>query len=110
MFSPVLISALMLLSGLDLFLLIFISQGYGTVFIVFTQTLTAVFGFVKLRALDLNLFFFIEAELKKGQKIVTELWEEVMVLTAVSLLIIPGYFTDLIGILFFVPAIRTFCI
>ena len=110
MFSPVLISALILLSVLDLFFLLIISKGYGIAFIIVTQTIGAVFGFIKLRNLDFNLFFFIDAELKKKQKIIKELWNEAMVLTGACLLIVPGYLTDLIGILFLVPFIRTFCI
>ncbi len=109
MFSWVLIVAVIALSMLDFFILLLMASGIGIAVIFVTQAAGFTFGWIKLRKMDFNLFFFLDAELKKGQTIIKELWEEALVLSAVCLLIIPGFLTDLIGIGFLIPQIREFC-
>lgn len=92
----------------DMIILIPIASGAGIYFIVFSQSLTVGYGIYRLRKLDFSLFFFLDAELKKGERIVKELWEEAWILTAVCYLIIPGYLSDFIGGLCLVPTIRRF--
>ncbi|MCP4750353.1 MAG: FxsA family protein [Proteobacteria bacterium] len=85
-----------------------ISSGLGVYLIVVTQVMSALFGWFKLRKMDFNLFFFLDAELKKGENIVKELWEEAWILTAVCLLLLPGFVSDIIGCMFLIPPLRTF--
>lgn len=92
----------------DMIVLIQISTGIGIYFIIVSQLLSGGFGLFKLRNMDFNLYFFLDAELKKGEKIVKELWEEAWILSAVCLLIIPGLVSDLVGGLCMVPTIRRF--
>lgn len=92
----------------DLFLMLQISGGIGIYVIIFSQTVSGLFGWYMLKKMDFNLFFFIEAELKKGQTIVKELWDEAFVLTAVCFLVAPGFFTDIIGCLFLIRQVRSF--
>lgn len=92
----------------DMVILIQISTGVGIYFIVVTQLLTGLYGFYRFRRMDFNLFFFLDAELKKGETIVKELWDEAWVLSGVCFLIIPGLVSDIIGALSLVPAIRRF--
>jgi UPF0716 family protein affecting phage T7 exclusion len=78
-------------------ILIQISSGLGTYFIIATQLLTGGYGIFRIRKMDFSLFFFLDAELKKGEKIVKELWEEAWILTAICFLIIPGLVSDIVG-------------
>ena len=92
----------------DMVLLIQISTGIGIYFIVVSQILTGAYGLYRLRKLDFSLYFFLDAELKKGERIVRELWEEVWILTAACFLILPGVISDVVGSLFLIPPIRRF--
>jgi len=92
----------------DLILLIQLSSGPGIYFILISQFLTSGYGIFRFRKLDFTLFFYLDAELKKGEKIVKEIWEEAWILSAVCFLIIPGLVSDLVGGLCLTPAIRRF--
>lgn len=110
MFSPLLFITALVLALLDMVLLTTISRGYGILLIIVTQTISGFLGIIKLKNLDSNLLFFLDAELKKGERIVSELWDDAMVMTAAILLIMPGYLSDAIGILFLIPSFRSFCL
>ncbi len=88
-----------------------ISTDFGIYLIVATQITSGLFGWFKMRKMDFQLFFFIDAEIKKGENpIVGELWEEALVLAAACLLIIPGFLTDIIGVICWIPQLRLFFI
>ncbi len=108
MFIEILFLIALGVSLADMIILIQISSGPGIYFIVITQILTTGYGIFRIRKLDFNLFFFLDAELKKGEKIVKELWEEAWILSAVCFLIIPGFFSDIIGGLFLMESVRRF--
>ena len=92
----------------DMVVLIQVSSGIGIYFIVASQVLTGGYGVFRIKKLDFNLFFFIDTELKKGERIIKEIWEEAWILTAACFLTIPGFVSDLVGALCLVPAIRRF--
>lgn len=92
---------------MDLFILIQVSTGGGIYLIIISQLLSGIFGLYRLRTMDFNLLFFFDAELKKGMKLVRELWEEALVLIAICFLIFPGFITDFIGGVILIPYVRT---
>ncbi len=92
----------------DLVILIQISSGYGIYFIIATQLLSSGYGIFRIRKLDFSLFFFLDAELRKGEKIVKELWVEAWILAAICFLIMPGLVSDIVGGLCLSPHIRRF--
>ncbi|MBU2648746.1 FxsA family protein [bacterium] len=92
----------------DMIILIQISSGPGVYFIIISQLLTGGYGIFRIRKMDFTLFFFLDAELKKGEKIVREIWEEAWILSAVCFLIIPGLVSDIVGGLSLTPVIRRF--
>lgn len=110
MFSILFIGSVLVLSILDLFLLVQVSNGVGIWMVAISQLATGVFGFVKMKKMDFNLFFYIDAEQKKGEMIIREIWEEAFILTAACLLILPGFISDIIAALCFVPDVRKFCL
>jgi UPF0716 protein FxsA len=104
------LSVILSLSGLcllDLLILVLASRGVGIVIIIVTQLAGALWGGRKIWIMDFNLFFYLDAELKKGEPIVRELWEEATVLTGACLLVVPGFLSDLVGIFFLIPPLRT---
>ena len=107
MFTLPVILSLSGLCILDLLILVFASKGAGIMIITISQLSGAIWGGWKISQMDFNLFFYLDAELKKGEPVVRELWEEAAVLTGACLLIIPGFLSDLIGIAFLVPPLRT---
>ncbi len=93
---------------IDLFFIFIIASGYGILFIISTQILSTILGGMKLKKTNIDLFFVLEAELKKKNLIVKELWEEVLFLSGACLLIFPGYLTDIIGLLLLNPEIKSY--
>ena len=110
MFSWLFILILSFLCIIDLFIMLLISRGIGIVVIIITQLASASWGLWKIRKMDFNLFFFLDVEMKKQEPIVRELWEEALILMGACLLVIPGFFSDMVGIAFLVPHLRIFCL
>ncbi len=107
MFSLPVIMPLIGLVFLDLFILIQVSTGGGVYLIIVSQLISAIWGLYKLKNLDFNLLFYVDAELKKGVKLIRELWEELLILIAVCFLIFPGFLTDFMGGIILIPYVRT---
>ena len=106
MFTFPVILSLSGLCFLDLLILVVASKGTGILVITITQVSGAIWGGWKISQMDFNLFFYLDAELNKGEPVVRELWEEAVILTGACLLLIPGFLSDLIGIAFLVPPLR----
>ena len=63
-------------------------------------------GSVLLRMQGISLLQKIRAEMDAGRSPDRQLVHGVMLIFAAVLLIIPGFFTDIIGLLLFIPAVR----
>lgn len=68
--------------------------------------LTAVIGSVLLRIQGFGLLARIRSETRAGRVPGRELVHGVMIMIAGILLVIPGFITDTLGILLFIPAVR----
>jgi len=68
--------------------------------------LTAVIGSVLLRIQGFGLLARIRAEAREGRVPGRELVHGVMIMIAGILLVIPGFITDTLGFLLFIPALR----
>ena len=106
MFLEVLFLIILAVGLVDLVVMIEVSNAVGIYFIIASQISSAAFGWYRLRQLDFNLFFYLDAQLKNGQMIIRELWDEAFVLTGACFLIIPGFMSDIIGIIFLIPRFR----
>jgi UPF0716 protein FxsA len=93
--------------SIDLIFMIILATGIGLYFTTFTQILSCGYGFYILRQYDLNTIFYIDTTLKKKEIIVNELWEEFFIIISALFLIVPGFFTDLIGIIYLTPYFRS---
>ncbi len=70
--------------------------------------LTAMAGTTLLRHQGLATLGRVRESLDRGQLPVTELFDGLCLLVAGAFLLTPGFFTDTVGLLLFVPAIRVF--
>lgn len=68
--------------------------------------LTSIAGSILLRVQGFGVMNRISAEMKAGRDPSRDLAHGVMVLVAGVLLLLPGFFTDIIGILLFIPPVR----
>jgi len=68
--------------------------------------LSAIVGSMLMRVQGLGLLTKLQRELEAGKDPGRELAHGVMVLLAGVLLIVPGFFTDIIGLLLFLPPVR----
>ncbi|MBT4288335.1 MAG: FxsA family protein [Deltaproteobacteria bacterium] len=99
MFNTINLLIIVLIAFFDLLFLMIISSGTGILVVLTTQIITAGIGLYFLKSLDFNLFFYIEARFKNKEPIIKELWEEFILLSGACLLIIPGFLSDIIGLL-----------
>jgi UPF0716 protein FxsA len=106
MFLEILFLIVLAVGIVDLVVMVEVSNAIGIYIVTTSQLLGAAFGWYKLRRLDFNLFFFLDAQLKNNLKIIRELWDEAFVLTGVCFLIVPGFLSDIVGIICLIPKFR----
>lgn len=68
--------------------------------------LTAIVGSVLLRHQGLSTLFRVRESLERGQFPVSEVFDGLCLVLAGALLLTPGFVTDAVGLLLFVPALR----
>nr|WP_281393027.1 FxsA family protein [Roseibium litorale] len=87
---------------------VFIEVGslIGAVPTILLTILTAVAGTFMLRQQGLSLLMRMQKELDAGQVPGTDIMHGAMIVLASILLLIPGFVTDILGLLLFVPPIR----
>src|SRR3546814_4014327 len=68
--------------------------------------LTAILGTVLLRAQGMRTLDRARASLDRGEPPVGELFDGLCLLAAGGLLLLPGFITDTIGLLLFIPPVR----
>ena len=93
-------------SLLDLLLLLKFANASGIAWLVISQALLCGYGYYRLRSLDVNTLFFVAAETQKGQVIVKELWEEVLLILGALFLLVPGFINSFLGLVLLHPKSR----
>ncbi len=88
--------------------LIFIGSIFGGLICFLGLFFTAFVGVFLIRLLSKKVFMAWQLEYQKNQYSLSKLAEGLSILFGGLLLIIPGYFTDLIGIICMIPIIRVF--
>jgi UPF0716 protein FxsA len=68
---------------------------------------TAIFGIALLKRQGLSVLSRIQTDLAKGRAPVTSIADSISMVVGGALMLIPGYVTDAIGLLLFLPGIRT---
>ena len=88
--------------------LILVANVFGGLLTFLGLFFTAFLGIFLIRRLTKMVFMAWQSEYKKNDNSLSKLAEGLSVLFGGLLLVIPGYFTDLIGLMCMVPIIRVF--
>ena len=86
---------------------IYIGNEIGGLLTLFGILLTAIFGIALLKRQGLSVLSRIQVDLAKGRAPVTSIADSISVVVGGTLMLIPGYVTDAIGLLLFLPGVRT---
>ena len=84
-----------------------VAQWVGTPLAVIGLFLSAFLGMAVLRGQSLGTARKVQTQINKGQLPVRELFDAAAVALGGLLLIVPGYVTDVIGLLLLLPPVRT---
>ncbi|GBD43646.1 hypothetical protein HRbin40_01124 [bacterium HR40] len=90
----------------ELAVLIAVGTRIGVLSTVALCLLTAVVGAALVRAQGLAVLRSLRRELERGQLPVAQAFHGLCLLLAGALLLIPGFFTDLLGLLLLLPPVR----
>jgi UPF0716 protein FxsA len=100
------LAAIILLPLIEIAVFIQVGSAIGVLPTVALTILTAVAGTLMLRQQGLSLIMRMQSELDAGQVPGADLMHGAMIVLASLLLLIPGFVTDAVGLLLFVPPIR----
>lgn len=106
---PIGLFILLAIIGLPLLeILVFVEVGseIGAVPTVLLTIATAVAGSLMLRLQGLSLLRRVRAEMDRGQVPGEDIMQGALIVVASVLLLIPGFITDALGLLLFVPPLR----
>jgi UPF0716 protein FxsA len=86
---------------------IYIGSEIGGLLTLLGVFVTAIFGIALLKRQGLSVLSRIQADLAKGRAPVTSIADSISMAVGGALMLIPGYVTDGVGLLLFIPGIRT---
>ncbi len=106
--NPLFIFILLVLGlpTLELYLLIEIGSGIGAIPTIFLVVFTAVLGGLLVRQQGLSTLMRVRQAMERDELPALEMMEGAVLLLGGLLLLIPGFFTDAVGFLCLVPALR----
>lgn len=100
------IAAILLLPLIEIAVFIWIGGMIGVLPTVLLTVITALAGTVMLRQQGLSLLTRMQQELDAGRSPGNEVMQGAMIVLASIFLLIPGFVTDAVGLLLFVPPVR----
>ena len=103
----VIILCLLIWGWAEMSAFIYIGSEIGGLLTFLGVFVTAIFGIALLKRQGLSVLSQIQADLAKGQAPVTSIADSISMVVGGALMLIPGYVTDAIGLLLFLPKIRT---
>ena len=103
----IIILGLLLWGWAEMSTFIYIGSEIGGLLTLMGVFVTAIFGIALLKRQGLSVLSQIQADLSKGRASVTSIADSISVVVGGALMLIPGYVTDAIGLLLFLPGIRT---
>ena len=101
----VIILGLLIWGWAEMSAFIYIGSEIGGLLTLLGVFVTAIFGIALLKRKGLSVLSQIQADLAKGRSPVTSIADSVSMLFGGALMLIPGYVTDAIGLLLFLPGI-----
>ncbi len=106
MLGPISLLLFLALPFIEIAGFVIVGQEIGVLPTLGLVILTAILGFSLLRRQGLSLLNQMKAESAAGRMPQKEIIHGTLLIFAGILLIIPGFFTDIIGLLLFIPLIR----
>ncbi|MDA9874104.1 FxsA family protein [Alphaproteobacteria bacterium] len=103
----VIILCLLIWGWAEMSAFIYIGLEIGGLLTLLGVFVTAIFGIALLKRQGLSVLSRIQADLAKGRAPVTSIADSISMVVGGALMLIPGYVTDGIGLLLFIPGIRT---
>lgn len=100
------LAAIILLPLIEISVFIWVGGVIGVLPTILLTILTAVAGTLMLRQQGLSLVMRMQSELDAGRVPGKDLMHGAMIVIASLLLLIPGFVTDAIGLLLFIPPVR----
>ena len=86
---------------------IYVGSEIGGLLTLLGVFITAIFGIALLKRQGLSVLNQIQADLAKGRAPLTSIANSISMVIGGALMLMPGYVTDAIGLLLFLPGIRT---
>jgi UPF0716 protein FxsA len=102
----ILLLLFLLVPVIEIYLLIEVGSMIGAVYTILLVVLTAVVGAALLRWQGFTTFQRVREAMARGEVPAIEMMEGVVLLICGALLLTPGFFTDAIGFLALIPAVR----
>lgn len=102
----IILAMILLLPITEIYLFIQVGQEVGVLNTFLLTVLTAVCGFAVVRWQGMGVMHELRSAAQNGRSTVAALWDGVCLLVAGVFLLLPGFFTDAVGILLLVPPIR----
>ena len=103
----IIIFGLLIWGWADMSAFVYIGSGIGGLLTFLGVFVTAIFGIALLKRQGLSVLNRIQAQLAKGHTPVTSIADSISMVVGSALMLVPGYVTDAIGVLLFLPGIRT---
>ncbi len=103
---PMLLLLFFSLPVIEIYLLIKVGSWIGALPTVFMVVFTAVLGVLLLRQQGFAALQRVQASIARGQVPAMELLEAMLLALGGALLLTPGFFTDALGFLCLIPAVR----
>ena len=105
--SLVFIGGLLFWGWIEISAFIFVSNVFGGLLTLLGVFLTAIIGIAFLKKQGLSVLNRVRSDLAKGQAPVVSIADSISLVIGGGLMLIPGYVTDGIGLLLFIPGFRT---
>jgi len=102
----ILLLLFLLVPVIEIYLLIEVGSMIGAIYTILLVVLTAVVGAALLRWQGFTTFQRVREAMVRGEVPAIEMMEGVVLLVCGALLLTPGFFTDIIGFLALIPAVR----
>ncbi len=105
-FFQILLLLFLLVPVIEIYLLIEVGSMIGAIYTILLVVLTAVVGAALLRWQGFTTFQRVREAMARGEVPAIEMMEGVVLLLCGALLLTPGFFTDAVGFLALIPAVR----
>ena len=103
----IIILGLLMWGWAEMSVFIYIGGEIGGLLTLLGVFVTAIFGIALLKRQGLSVLSRIQADLSKGRTPVTSIADSISMVFGGALMLLPGYVTDAIGFLLFLPGLRT---